>query len=81
MVNRTAAKLQDVKVGYCVAVFVSEFDMGRGDPANLVGVVLEIKNEKYRVGTRGGIIKSWLERNCFERVKYSGLKAIDVPEE
>ena len=62
------------KEGVCIAVFVSEFDRSRGDPANIVGVILEIKNEKFWIGTKGGIINSWMERNTFECVKKVGLK-------
>ena len=80
MVKRTRGKLQEASPGDCVAVFVSEFDRGRGDPANIVGVILEIKDNKYRVGTKAGIIKNWLQRNCFECTRYKGLKRDDIPQ-
>jgi hypothetical protein len=58
---------------------VSQFDQGRGDPANLTGVVLEIKDDKYRVGTRGGIIIQWFQRHSFEVTSYKGISPKDVP--
>ena len=38
MLERTREKLQEVKVGECVAVFVSEFGRGKGGPTNVIGV-------------------------------------------
>lgn len=79
MLSRTRNKLKEVRPGECVAVFVSEFDRGRGDPANIVGVVLEAKDGRYRIGTRAGIIKNWLERNSFERTKFTGISKKNIP--
>ena len=81
MLKRSRGKLQQPKVGDCVAVFVSEFDRGRGDPANLVGKIIEIKNDKYKIGTKGGMINNWLERNCFEVTKFRGLQDKDIPKD
>ena len=55
----------------CVAIDIPEFYRGQGDPANLVGIVLEITDTgKYKIGTRGGTINTWLERNGFELIKF-----------
>ena len=78
MKKRARSKLQDVKVEDCVAVFVSEFDCGKGDLPNVIGVVIEINNDMYRIGIRGGIIDmndkcTYFEcvfRTYFECVKY-----------
>ena len=79
MIERTNKKLTEVKVGDCVNVTVPAFDRGRGDPANLIGVVLNINEDKFKIGTKGGIIENWLPRNCFDRVKYEGLSVSEVP--
>lgn len=48
-----------------VLVTVSEFDRGRGDPSNLIGVPpIQEKEGKYKIGTKHGIVQNWLERNC-----------------
>lgn len=82
MLSQSQKKLKDADVGDCVAVAVSEFDRGRGDPANLVGVILEKDSDKgkYKIGTRGGIISSWMERNSFELTSFRGLQEKDIPE-
>ena len=41
MLDRSAAKMKALDVGDNVLVPVSEFDRGRGDPLNLIGVVIE----------------------------------------
>ena len=74
MLKRTSGKLQEAIVGKCVAIFVTEFDRGRWDSPNIVGVILEIKDKKYKIGTKAGIVSNWLERNAFECVLYKGLK-------
>ena len=43
-----------------MSVPVSQFDRSKGDPPNLVGVVLSVKDNKYVIGTKGGIIKGKL---------------------
>ena len=80
MLDRTKKKIKLASVNDCVAVPVSEFDRGRGDPANLIGIIME-KNEagQFRIGTRAGVISNWLERNSFEMLKFQGLKQSDVP--
>lgn len=79
MIKNTEGKLQPVKVGDCVAVFVSEFDRGRGDPANIIGIVLDVKNDRYKIGTKAGVISNFLERNAFQAIKYAALKKENVP--
>lgn len=81
MLNRSQKKLKEVSPGDCVAVFTSEFDRGKGDPANIIGLVLEVnENKKYKIGTKAGIIQTWLERNCFESINYKGLEKENIPE-
>lgn len=53
-------------------------DRGRGDPANLICVMLEMENGKFRVATRDGVLNTRLERNCVKATKYSSLTAGDV---
>lgn len=82
MLRRAEKKLGQVFVGNCVTVAVPEFDRGRGDPPNVVGVVMEIDqvSQKYKIGTRAGIIETYLERNSFEVVSFKGLRVSDVPQ-
>ena len=56
-------------------------DWSKGDPPNLIGVVLRRNPNSYTIGTRAGIIRGTLARNQIEFVKFSGPKAGDVPAE
>lgn len=80
MLQRADATLPQVFVHCCVTVKASEFDDGSGNPANVIGVVMEIDTEyqKYKIGTKAGIIKTRLERNAFDLVGYRGLKTADI---
>ena len=80
MLSRTYQKLRCLNVGDNVLIPVSEFDRGRGDPLNIIGVVLE-KNENgsVKVGTKAGVIQGWLSRSQVEFAKQTLLKAEDVP--
>ena len=79
MLRRTRRKLKNALPGDCVAISVSEFDRGRGDPANIIGVILEVNDSNYKIGTKAGKIDNWLERNAFECLKYKGINVEDVP--
>lgn len=79
MLKWSERRLSPVTVGDCVAVFVPEFDRGKTDPLNIVGVIMEVdKNKKYYVGTKVGKIRNCLERTCFEVLKNRNLEVEDV---
>ena len=50
-----------IKVGYNVLLAIPSFDRGRGDPANLVAVVIEEKFKKFRVATKHGILNRFVK--------------------
>lgn len=80
MKKRAEKILSPAAVGDCVAVFISEFDRGKADPPNVLGVVIEVhENGRFTVGTKVGIFRNQMERTCFEVTKYKGLKTEDVP--
>jgi hypothetical protein len=37
------------------------------DSKNILGIVLEIKNDLYKVGCSAGILKDWLTRNSIQK--------------
>jgi hypothetical protein len=80
MVSRSNKRMKPIEVGDNVTVPVSEFDRGRGDPANLVGVVLEKGDGGFRVGTKAGILSGKFSRNQIELTKYKGIQAAMVPQ-
>ena len=79
MLKRSQAKLKPIKVGDNVLVHVSEFDRGRADPANLIGVVLEEKCDQFKIGTKAGILSGYFARNQVEQIRYKGLSMDQIP--
>ena len=63
--------LKKAETDDCVTVSVPQFDRSNIDPANLIGIILDIKDDKYQIGTRGGIINNWMKKNAFELTKYN----------
>ncbi|KAI4463133.1 proteasome inhibitor [Holotrichia oblita] len=59
-------KFKDVVVDSTVLVDVPKVDRGPLDGNNIVGIVLDIKNNLYQIGTSAGIIKDWLPRNALQ---------------
>lgn len=49
-------------VGDAVVVSVPEMDRRPSDWPNVRGIILEIKNSLYRIGTEADVIKDWLPR-------------------
>ena len=80
MLTRTRS-LRAVGIGDNVSVPVSQFDRSKGDPPNLVGVVLAVEDNGYVIGTRRGVIKGKLARNQFEFIHCKGLVAENIPPE
>ncbi|KAJ8720572.1 hypothetical protein PYW08_006037 [Mythimna loreyi] len=64
MTAHSSKKFKNIDVGATVLVEVPRVDRGPLDSKNVVGKVIENKNELYKVGTSFGIINDWLPRNA-----------------
>ena len=80
MLRRTTAKFAEVKVGDTVSVPIPSPDRARGDPPNVVGVVVE-KTDRglYKIGNRKGIIDQTFPRNAFALSKEKFISVEQVP--
>ncbi|CAI6369221.1 unnamed protein product [Macrosiphum euphorbiae] len=78
MVTRGKGILPPLKVGDNVLVSIPSVDRGRGDAANLLSVVMEEKDGKFRIATKEGTLNTWLERNSLAATKYCSLTTTDV---
>ena len=72
--------MSPLKEGDNVLVVISQFNKGRGEPSNLIPVVMNIDDERHKVGTKYGVIENILERNSLNKTKYNRLKIINVPQ-
>ncbi|KAL0883175.1 hypothetical protein ABMA27_016617 [Loxostege sticticalis] len=64
MTAHSSKKFKNIDVGATVLVEVPKVDRGPLDSKNVVGKVLEKRNELYKVGTSFGVINDWLPRNA-----------------
>ncbi|XP_016658418.1 uncharacterized protein LOC107883265 [Acyrthosiphon pisum] len=78
MVTRGKGILPPLKVGDNVLVPIPSVDRGRGDAANLLSVIIEENDGKFRIATKEGILSTWLERNSLAATKYCSLTTADV---
>lgn len=56
MIMRITIILKNIFIGDCINVYVPQFDLERDDPANIIEVILNIKDGMYEICTRGGKI-------------------------
>ena len=80
MIARSTCTLRPLRIGDSIAVPVSQFDRSKGDPPNIIGLVLEFDQRGYRIGTRSATIKGRLARNQIEFIKFTGMKLEDIPD-
>jgi hypothetical protein len=79
MLDRSVAKMKALDVGDNVLVPVSEFDRGRGDPQNLIGVVLEKSERGFKIGTKAGVLSGVFARNQLEMTKFNKIACDMIP--
>jgi len=53
------AVIPEFKINDCITISVPKVDRGPSDPARVIAVIIEEKNEMYKVGTTHGLIKGW----------------------
>ena len=67
MVKRSRAELKSGEVGDNVAIPIPMVDRGRGDPRNILGVILDFDEQNmYTIAVKSGIINSKYARNQFD---------------
>ncbi|GFU54123.1 SCAN domain-containing protein 3 [Trichonephila clavipes] len=59
-------KFKDLSMNSTVLVNVPKVDGDPFDGTNIVGIVIDIKDNLYQIGTSVGIIKDWLPRNALQ---------------
>jgi len=66
MVKRSRIDLQAGEIGDNVAVPIPMVDRGRGDPRNILGVIIDCnENDLYTIAVKVGILRSKYTRNEF----------------
>ena len=66
MIQASDKKLVVIEVGNYVLVNIPKVDRGPLDTQNIIGKVVNKKNNVYQIDTRFGIINTWLSRNVLQ---------------
>ena len=61
-----------------MAVPIPSDDRGRGDPRNIIGVILAVENGHYTIGCPSGILKGKHSRHQFDVCLQRHLSESDV---
>ena len=80
MTKNSNSILQPLNIGDNVRVPIPRFDRGRSDPPNLLGVVTNISQGKYDIGTTVGHLERTFSRNQIEKCPSKIITENDVPE-
>ena len=79
MVKRSRVDLKSGEVGDNVAIPIPMVDRGRGDPRNILGVILDCdEHNMYTIAVKSGIISSKYARNQFDLCPQKLLTNCDV---
>lgn len=74
-------KYCSIKVGTFVKRPISSVDKSKGDPRNLIRIVMEVSaDELYKIGTRRGIIRSLYYRNRLSPCEENFLNLTEIPQ-
>ena len=67
MVKRSRILCKPGSPGDNVAVPIPSVDRGRGDPRNILGVILyRVERDQYKIAVKSGILKGLYSRNQFD---------------
>ena len=79
MVKRSRIELKMAEVGDNVAVPIPLVDKGRGDPRNILGVVLDRdEHDMYKIAVKAGVLSTRYSRNQFDLCPQQLLNVSDV---
>jgi hypothetical protein len=70
--------MKDATVGDNVAVPIPSVDRGRGDPRNILSVILAVENGQYTIGCPSDILKGKYSRHQFDLCPQRLLSESDI---
>lgn len=79
LMRTTKRKLSELSVGNNVIIPIPQYDRGPTDPRNILGVIEEVSEYGYRVGTSVGTLSGYLCRNQIEAVNDTSLSISMIP--
>lgn len=80
MLQASRQRFEEAEVGQNVVVPIPDVDRGRGDPRNVMAVVMSINDGFYRLGTKHGVLNRLYVRNEMELCAQQFFTVDEVPE-
>uniref|UniRef100_A0A2S2Q2F9 KRAB-A domain-containing protein 2 n=1 Tax=Sipha flava TaxID=143950 RepID=A0A2S2Q2F9_9HEMI len=74
MAENSEKQFKELKVGDQIVLSVPKVDRGPLDSQNINGLVIDIRNGVYQIGTEVGIVKNWCSREELQLVSNNGLE-------
>ncbi|KAE9521950.1 hypothetical protein AGLY_017642 [Aphis glycines] len=74
MAENSEKLFKELKVGNQIVLSVPKVDRGPLDSQNINGLVIDIRNGVYQIGTEVGIINNWCSREELQLVSNNGLE-------
>lgn len=81
MTKKSIVKFNELEIETFVIVAVPKFDRGPLDKKNIEGIIMDKKNNVYRIGTKVGVLKNWLTRSELTPVSSISFNYNDIPKE
>lgn len=78
MLSQSNNKFPVLTVGSFVVVQISKVDRGPLDLKNIEGIILDVKDGNYQVGTKSGILKNWFNINQLTSVSKINFEQKDI---
>ena len=72
-------KFPPLERGMCVTIPIPDFDRSKADFRNHIGVVMEVVNDMYKIGTREGLLPQLYSRNQISLSSTNFLSVDEVP--
>jgi hypothetical protein len=74
MAENSEKQFKELKVGDQIVLSVPKVDRGPLDSQNINGLVIDIRNGVYQIGTEVGIVKNWCSREELQLVLNNSLE-------
>lgn len=62
----SSEKFGEIDIGATILVDVPKIDRRPLDASNIIGKVIDKKNDLFKIGTSAGVLKDWLPRNSIQ---------------
>jgi len=81
MLRRNKKQINSFKIGDYVLLKVDGVDRSAADASNLLCIILEKKNDLFKLGTKAGVLEGYFAFNSFEKTEIvTDFTKEDIPD-